>query len=130
MRTEVYFCQPDKKKNPTTGDLIDIETCTYMGDVDLSNFDLSEDVLYLCLEGKINIYPYLTTIGKARVESVAPAPPFITRYIAIVVENENGFVHCPACTFDKYDNMIDSIKKKLGCDEETIKNAQVISIKR
>lgn len=88
MKVAVYFCQPDKRFNLITEKHEDIEACTYMGVVELSNFDLLENIPYESFTGEINIYPYLTTIGQARVENIYPAPPQITKYVALVINND------------------------------------------
>ena len=88
MKVAVYFCQPDKRFNLITEKHEDIEACTYMGVVELSNFDLLESIPNESFNGEINIYPYLTTIGQARVENIYPAPPQITKYVALVINND------------------------------------------
>ena len=88
MKVGVYFFQPDKRFNLVTEKHEFIEACTYMGIVELSNFDLLENIPYESFNGEINIYPYLTTIGQARVENIYPAPPQITKYVALVINND------------------------------------------
>ena len=88
MKVAVYFCQPDKRFSLITEKHEDIEACTYMGVVELSNFDLLESIPNESFNGEINIYPYLTTIGQARVENIYPAPPQITKYVALVINND------------------------------------------
>ena len=73
MKVAVYFCQPDKRFNLITEKHEDIEACTYMGVVELSNFDLLEDIPYESF---------------TRVENIYPAPPQITKYVALVINND------------------------------------------
>ena len=88
MKVAVYFCQPDKRFNLVTEQHEDVESCTYMGVVELSNFDLLDNIPYESLKGEMNIYPYLTTIGQAKIENIYPAPPQITKYVALVINND------------------------------------------
>ena len=88
MKVAVYFCQPDKRFNLVTEKHEYVEACTYMGVVELSNFDLLESIPNESFTGEINIYPYLTTIGQARIENIYPAPPQITKYVALVINND------------------------------------------
>lgn len=117
MRVEVYFCQMDPI-SPTG------KTCTFMGEVDLSNFDLLDNIPYKSYDGKINIYPYLTTIGQAKVESVYPAPTLVTDYIVLISQQDGEFQSCPSCKFDGYENLLNSFRKTFGIDKESIEKKQ------
>ena len=88
MKVAVYFCQPDKRFNLITEKHEDIEACTYMGVVELSNFDLLENIPYESFNGEINIQTHHTTIGQTRVENIYPAQHQITKYVAIVINND------------------------------------------
>ena len=90
----------------------DVESCTYMGVVELSNFDLLDNIPYESLKGEMNIYPYLTTIGQARVENIYPAPPQITKYVALVINND--FLNVDTkLTYSTNNNKLDKEYSKL-----------------
>ena len=119
MKVAVYFCQPDKRFNLVTEKHEDVEACTYMGVVELSNFDLLESIPNESFNGEINIYPYLTTIGQARVESTYPAPPQITKYFALVVNidalnKDKKLIYLTKNKLDQeYNKLIETIRENL-----------------
>lgn len=119
MKVAVYFFQPDKRFNLVTEKHEFIEACTYMSIVELSNLDLLDNIPYEALKGEINIYPYLTTIGQARVESIYPAPPQITKYFALVVNidalnKDKKLIYLTKNKLDQeYNKLIETIRENL-----------------
>lgn len=88
---------------------------SFIGYTELCNLDLLDNTPYSVYETHQNLYPYLTDIGKMKIESIYPALSEITEYIVTIVteqEEQNIKKYFNTNIIKKYENLIDDIKQK------------------